>query len=124
MVHAWQVFAEEMLRGGYRLPREKLEQMGRQIREVQRRRLMVLLSRTPLAGIPVRVHLVRGDPRLRIPKLVRARRADLVVMGTVGRGGLPGMLIGNTAESVLAQVRCAVLALKPRDFQSPVTLDG
>jgi len=42
------------------------------------------------------------------------------VMGTVGRVGLPGLLIGNTAETILGRVGCAVLAIKPEGFQTPV----
>jgi nucleotide-binding universal stress UspA family protein len=41
----------------------------------------------------------------------------------VGRTGIPGFLIGNTAEQVLSEVTCSVLALKPRGFVSPVTID-
>ncbi len=40
-------------------------------------------------------------------------RAQLVVMGTAGRKGVRGKLIGNTAEQVLSQLRTDVLALKP-----------
>jgi nucleotide-binding universal stress UspA family protein len=29
------------------------------------------------------------------------KKPDIVVMGTVARTGLPGLLIGNTAENVL-----------------------
>lgn len=39
----------------------------------------------------------------------------------MGRTGVPGLFIGNTAESVLHQVDCSVLALKPPGFVSPVT---
>ena len=42
-------------------------------------------------------------------------RAQVVVMGTVGRSGIKGKFIGNTAESVLQLLRTAVLALKPTD---------
>ena len=43
-------------------------------------------------------------------------------MGTVGRHGLSGILIGNTAEDILSNVDCSVLALKPDGFVSPVRL--
>lgn len=46
-----------------------------------------------------------------------------VVMATLGRSGIPpGLLIGNTTETILHKVECAVLALKPAGFVSPVTL--
>ena len=46
---------------------------------------------------------------------------DLVVMGTAGRSGISGLVIGNTAEAILSQLRCALLAVKPDSFVSPVT---
>jgi nucleotide-binding universal stress UspA family protein len=49
--------------------------------------------------------------------------ADLVVMGTVARTGISGLIIGNTAEAILDQLMCSVLAVKPPGFTSPVKLD-
>lgn len=40
------------------------------------------------------------------------QRAQLVVMGTVGRRGIKARLMGNTAESVLRHLRTDVLAIK------------
>jgi universal stress protein E len=40
-------------------------------------------------------------------------KAQLVVMGTVGRKGVKAKLMGNTAEQVLSKMRTDVLALKP-----------
>ncbi len=40
-------------------------------------------------------------------------KAQLVVMGTVGRKGVKARLMGNTAERVLSKLRTDVLALKP-----------
>jgi universal stress protein E len=47
---------------------------------------------------------------------------DLLVMGTISRAGLAGVLIGSTAERLLDRVDCSILAVKPEDFVSPVTL--
>lgn len=69
-----------------------------------------------------RVHLIQGRAREIIPELARTQHFDLVVMGTLGRAGLPGLLIGNTAEAILGQLECALLAVKPPGFVSPVTL--
>jgi nucleotide-binding universal stress UspA family protein len=68
------------------------------------------------------VHLLKGDPADVIAEFAKARQVDLIVMGTVGRAGLPGLLIGNTAESILQRADCSVLAVKPDGFVSPVTL--
>jgi nucleotide-binding universal stress UspA family protein len=42
-------------------------------------------------------------------------------MGTVSRTGIRGLIIGNTAETILRSVRCSVLAVKPEGFVTPVT---
>ena len=48
----------------------------------------------------------------------------MVVMGTVGRTGIPGFITGNTAEMILSQVESSVLAIKPKGFRTPVTLEN
>jgi hypothetical protein len=47
----------------------------------------------------------------------------MLVMGSLGRVGIAGMLIGDTAESLIRSVHCSVLALKPPDFLCPVRLE-
>lgn len=68
-----------------------------------------------------RSRLVQGIPGRELPKVSTSIKADLVVMGTVARTGIAGVVIGNTAETVLSQLQCSVLAIKPKDFVSPVT---
>ncbi len=69
------------------------------------------------------VLIVEGMAGDIIPTLARKLTIDLIVMGTVARTGIPGLIIGNTAESVLSQISCSVLAVKPPDFVTPVTLE-
>ena len=59
-----------------------------------------------------------------IGDLVRRERINLLVMGTVARTGIPGLVIGNTAETVLRDARCSVLAVKPPGFETPVLVEG
>jgi universal stress protein E len=66
----------------------------------------------------------RGEPQDVIPEFVVAEGIDLVVMGTVGRAGIAGMLIGNTAERVLRKLPCSVMTVKPDGFTSPVRLEA
>lgn len=67
-------------------------------------------------------HLCRGAASTVIPETAKQLQADMVVMGTVARTGIAGLLIGNTAETILEQLRCSVLAVKPSGFISPVKL--
>ena len=84
------------------------------------RRLETLLAQHDLSGVENRSHLVKGDPGEVTPALAREAPAQLIVTGTVGRTGIPGFFIGNTAETTLAAVDCSVLAVKPKTFQTPV----
>ncbi len=67
-------------------------------------------------------HLVKGSPETVLPEWVAEHDIDLIVMGTVARTGVAGLLIGNTAERVLPQVPCSIVALKPEGFRTPVEL--
>ena len=65
----------------------------------------------------------KGSARKEIPELARRLQVDCIVMGTVARTGVPGFFMGNTAETILDQLECSVLAIKPPGFVTPVTLD-
>lgn len=67
-----------------------------------------------------RIHLPKGDARTVVPEQARNVKADLVIMGTVARTGIKGFIIGNTAEAILDQLPCSVMAVKPEGFSSPV----
>lgn len=72
-----------------------------------------------LSSVP---HIVQGGPDREIPRVAKEIKADLVVMGTVARTGIKGVVIGNTAESILSQLECSVLAVKPKAFVSPISI--
>lgn len=55
----------------------------------------------------------RGPVERVISSQAASRRAQIVVMGTVGRKGVKAKLIGNTAERVLRLLKTDVIALKP-----------
>ena len=68
----------------------------------------------------VAVDLVQGEPEDVIARFVESHGIDVVVMGTVARTGIAGLVMGNTAERVLQRLRGSVLAVKPPGFESPV----
>jgi nucleotide-binding universal stress UspA family protein len=63
-----------------------------------------------------------ADPIKFIPEYVANHRINLLIMGTLARTGITGVLIGNTAESVLQQVNCSVLTIKPDGFVTPLAV--
>jgi universal stress protein E len=68
-------------------------------------------------GVPV-VGVVKERVNIREAILdhVNDIHADLVVLGTRGKSGLREMLIGTTAEKVVQNAPCSILAVKPDEF--------
>lgn len=69
----------------------------------------------------IQVHQSWGKPWQEIRRAAKFQAADLVVIGTVGRSGVQGLLLGNTAEKILDTCNCSILTVKPDGFQSPLT---
>jgi len=68
----------------------------------------------------VQVHIAEGAAEDCILSAIEEFDIDLLIIATAGQGGIPGMLFGNTAERLLSQLPCSILALKPDDFECPV----
>jgi universal stress protein E len=67
-----------------------------------------------------RRYLLASDPVTGIAKAARTCRSAIVVMGAVSRTGLKRLLIGNTAERILDDLRCDILVVKPPRFRNRV----
>ncbi len=65
-------------------------------------------------------HLTWGHPWQEISRISMKHHADLIAMGTVGRSGVKGVVLGNTAERVLDTCDCSILTVKPDDYVSPI----
>lgn len=63
-------------------------------------------------GLAVRRKVTMGAPAATILAEAEAERADLIVMGTHGRRGLPHVLLGSVAEAVIRRAPCPVLAVQ------------
>lgn len=122
VVHAWRLEGETMLRS----PRlaystEEIDEMGSGVRNEAEVGLRDLLDRVHGAAEAARLHTRKGHAGDVIPAVIEETNPNAIVMGTVARTGVPGLIIGNTAERVLATVDRSVLAVKPDGFVSPVT---
>ena len=127
IIHAWLAKYEGAMRGAFIARPE--EEVASYVKSVKLRHALNLdekidkLEKDILGRIKPKKHLIKGDPRREIPAFAKEIKADLVVMGTVARTGLSGFFMGNTAETILNQLDCSVLAIKPPGFVTPVTLD-
>ncbi|MFV9615064.1 MAG: universal stress protein [Gammaproteobacteria bacterium] len=131
IVYVWKVMLESTMRGAFiHRPEEEVVAYIEDERQRHQKNLNVLVDETignleqsTLEHISPQIHLLKGSPRSEIPVFAGEIKADIVVMGTVARTGLPGVFMGNTAETILNQLNCSVLAIKPPGFKTPVTLE-
>ncbi len=132
VVHVWEAIAENTLRGAFLdMTEEKIIAYVRRVQQQHEKNMSILMDETKrkfgqdaLEYLKPQTRLLKGHPRKEIPVFAKEIEADLVVMGTVARTGLSGFFMGNTAETILNQLDCSVLAIKPHGFKTPVTLEG
>jgi nucleotide-binding universal stress UspA family protein len=63
-------------------------------------------------GVAARFEVIDGDPGEAIVRRANQLDADLIVVGTRGRTGLPRIAIGSVAETVARTASCPVLAVR------------
>lgn len=113
VLYAWRALGESLFWRA-QMSTESLQNYIKDARRYANREIASLLARCNKRISPSNVHLVKGDPSEVISDFALQRRIDLIVMGTVGRTGLSGLVIGNTAEQVRRRVHCSVRTI-PRD---------
>lgn len=118
--HAWALWGEHLLSGRNRINPDDVRAWQDEAKREREQEAKRLLASSDLEGIEVSVEMHKGDPRRLLPEFVEKNKVDIVVMGTVGRTGLQGVIIGNTAERILNELSCSVLAVKPKGFASPI----
>ena len=131
IVHAWHAIGESEMRGGFmHRPEEEIFAYVEKVRQQQSANLDAFmckvasnLGQETMDYLKPQTHLVKGWARKEIPTLTKQIEADLIVMGSVARTGVPGFIVGNTAEIILHQIDCSVLAIKPPGFATPVTVE-
>ncbi len=121
VVETWTFEGEELLRSDRSgLSSDEVEALLDETEACRRRALDAILRDHGMTTDDHRVHLIKGDSAPTVRALSSALGADLIVMGTLDRWGIPGVLIGIAAEDLLQLTQASVLAIKPYGFVSPV----
>jgi universal stress protein E len=131
LAHAWEALAETTLLSKRGISSEGIDAYIEKERLLHEKSLSTLaetlrdwIGNDAYDYLSPRLHLPKGSAKRMIPVLAAELQADLVVMGTIARTGVSGLIIGNTAEAILNQLSCSVLAIKPPGFSTPVKLAG
>lgn len=132
IVHAWSVFGEDIVRShSWGFSEAEFDTMVEKEAAARRHWLEDLVKnyststdKNKADALDLHLHVIKGNAQNVVPEIARDLAVDLVVMGTVARTGIAGFFMGNTAESILTQLDCSVLTIKPPEFISPVTLEA
>jgi len=123
VIHAYRLPGESLMRS-YRtgITDEEINGMLDEAHRDAETSLKNLLEAALSVSVPYRLHLHNGEPSDVITTVLDQEAAGVLVMGTLARAGIRGVIIGNTAEKVLDEVDASVLAIKPPGFESPVAV--
>lgn len=125
VMNAWCIQEESTLRHGLvKIPEEEIQAILTHEEQKSRRQFQQLIAGFAPFSDLMRPLLMKGVAADLVPEHVESEGIDTLVMGTLGRTGISGFFIGNTAETILNRVSCSVIAIKPEGFQSPVRLDN
>lgn len=121
VISCWHLEHENFLRDSAfaKMDKDKVDALVDQEREQHFEALTTMMEEAGVEEIDRIVHL-QGKPEEMIPAYIDENEIDVLVMGTVARTGIPGFIVGNTAENILQNVTCDMMADKPNGFVSPV----
>jgi len=72
-----------------------------------------VLENRPEAPFRVETAVLPGEARFEILREVEEHPADLLILGTHGRGGLDRLVLGSVASTVARKASCSVLVVPP-----------
>jgi nucleotide-binding universal stress UspA family protein len=78
-----------------------------------------IVARGRAAGVPVRFLVWEGDPGESIVEAAVAESADMIVVGSHGRGGIGRFLLGSVSEYVVRHAEVPVLVVRPSEGPAP-----
>jgi nucleotide-binding universal stress UspA family protein len=119
ILEAWTAYGEELLKP--RFTPEEYESFLEETRKAALDDVRALAAEGGQRFAGAKLEVVKGLPEDVIPGYAREHGFDLVVMGTVARTGIAGLVMGNTAERVLQRLGGSVLAVKPDGWVCPVS---
>jgi len=71
-----------------------------------------------LSNVTVIGHLALGDPAARILDLATDVEADLIVVGTHGRGTIARIVLGSVSQRVSTSARCPVVLARTKSYEA------
>lgn len=123
VVHAWEVTGKDHDTIHSEVREDDYQKILARHEGLHRNRVLSLIEEAAPPDVDYTLHLPRSEPHAAINSIVDQWDIDLIVMGTLCRTGIAGLIMGNAAEEVLRSVRCSVFTVKPEGFICPVSAE-
>jgi nucleotide-binding universal stress UspA family protein len=101
--------------GSLLLPGGRFRVRVDQVRESREQAAQALVERGREAGVTVSFLVWTGDPGDMIVSAAEAEHADMIVVGSHGRGAVGRLFLGSVSEHVVRNAPCPVLVVRPKE---------
>jgi nucleotide-binding universal stress UspA family protein len=101
--------------GSLRLPGGRFQARVDQVRELREQAARILVERGHRDGVEVSVLVWDGDPGDMIVEAAASEGADMVLVGSHGRGAVGRFFLGSVSEHVVRHAPCPVLVVRTRE---------
>jgi nucleotide-binding universal stress UspA family protein len=101
--------------GSLLLPGGRFRVRVDQVRERREQLAQALVERGRVAGVAVSFLIWTGDPGDMIVEAAEAEHADMILVGSHGRGAVGRLFLGSVSEHVVRNAPCPVLVVRPRE---------
>jgi nucleotide-binding universal stress UspA family protein len=106
VVHSW--FVPSFIAGRFSNPGADFEELDAEAMQVAER--IIAAAGDPPSGVDVRSAAINGTPEFAL--IEASRDADLVVVGSRGRGGFAGLILGSTTLDLASHAHCPVAIVR------------
>ena len=96
---------------GYVSPK-MYEEIAASNRAWAQKELNKLVTKAKASGVRAKAAVLEGSAHDQIVRFARAKRADLLVLGTHGRSGIAKLFLGSVAGRVVGAASCPVLTVR------------
>jgi universal stress protein A len=117
-LHLLHVIEQPAFAGGLDIYAMELPRMLEAAQKEAEARLDQYLTAAERERLSASAEIADGHTARTIVDVARRRGADLIVMGTHGRGGMAHLLLGSVAEKVIRMASCPVLTVRTTDQES------
>jgi nucleotide-binding universal stress UspA family protein len=118
LLHASLLIVSVIDPGSLQLPGGRFRARIDQVRAAREQQAQALVERGREAGLEVSFLVWTGDPGSMIVEAAEAERADMILVGSHGRGAVGRFFLGSVSEHVVRHAPCPVLVVRPRE-QAP-----